>query len=185
MGKGRRKLVRRKNYELSLKVRVPLELLKPFTVSLPLMSYVNAPLVSGEPLSKRLLATKQLPPGWSVASESSRCTTLYKVKCTSPEQVAFVNFSFVIHDDLTWTLTMGSIPVLPTRLPEYPAKLLYVQQIVSLLLTFDGCKLCIGNPDEKYMCLVEKHKGNLRDQTGKQKYYCTIINSITLLKHTF
>ena len=72
MGKGRRKFDLRKNYELTMKVKVPLSLLKPFVVSIPLASYINAPATSGQALVARLVATKQLPSGWSYSS-----TTLY------------------------------------------------------------------------------------------------------------
>ena len=167
MGKGRRKFDRRKNYELSLKVKLPLDLLKPFMVSLPLTSYTNAPAPSGQALRKRLLATNQLPVGWSVASDSGPCTTLYKVQCIHPQHTAMVTYSVVINNDLTWTLTMGSIPVLPSHLPAVPSIIHYVQQVVSLLLNLDGTKLCIGNQDEKYLSFAENHHhGNLYDQMG-------------------
>ena len=165
MGKRRRKFDLGKNYELTLKVKVPLNLLKPFVVSIPLASYVNAPASSGQALVARLVATNQLPSGWSYSS-----TTLYKVQCTQQQPTPSVTFSLTISDTLTWALNIGSIPILPTHLPAVPSKLIHYHQLVSLLLTLDNSKLCIGNPDEKYMSLIKSHHGNLHDQTGTLLY---------------
>ena len=152
---------------MALKVRIPLNRLLPFVVSLPLASYVDAPATSGEALVKRLTVTNQLPFGWSVSTSLGPCTTLFKVQCTDEHPEALVTFCVVINDTLTWTLTIGSIPVLPTTLPTVPRKLLHSQQLVSLLLTLDDSKLCVGNPDEKYIIsLIETHHGNLHEQTG-------------------
>ena len=146
-------------------MHIPLNCLPPFMVSLPLASYIDAPATSGQALVKRLTVTNQLPIGWSVSTSLGPCTTLFKVQCTHDQPEALVTFCLVINDTLTWTLTIGSIPVLPTTLPTVPSKLLYSQQLVSLL-TLDDSKLCIGNPDEKYISLIETHHGNLYNQTG-------------------
>ena len=176
--RGRRRFDLRKNHELSLKVRVPLNLLKPFIVSLPLSCYLNAPAPNGQALAKRLLASHQLPVGWSVSSNPGPSTTLYKVQCTDQQQMAVVTLSLVIHNNLTWTLTIGSIPVLPTHLPAVPSTLFY-HHLVSLLLILDGCKLCIGNPDEKYLRLIEKKEnGNLYDQNGIINFINKIVNNV-------
>ena len=160
--RGRCRFDLRKNDELSLKVRVPLNLLKPFIVSLPLYCYLNAPAPNGQALAKRLLASHQLAVDWSVSSNPGPSTTLYKVQCTDQQQMALVTLSLVIHNNLTWTLTIGSIPALPTAVPST----LFYHHLVSLLI-LDGCKLCIGNPDEKYLRLIEKYEnGNLYDQNG-------------------
>lgn len=161
MGKGRRKFYLTKNYERTMKIRVPLELLKPFVVSIPLSTYVNAPAPSGQALVARLIATDLLPAGWSYSS-----TALYKVKCIQQQHTPMVTVSIVISDTLTWSIHMGSIPILPSHLPAVPTKLTYHHQLANLLLTLDSSTLCIGNPDEKYMSLVEGHHGKLYDQTG-------------------
>ena len=165
MGKGRLRHDLRKNYEKSLKVRIPLNLLKPFIISLPLKSYINAPAPNGEALCRRALASKQLPVGWHVQTHS-QCTTLYKVHCSSQQHTASVTFSLVISEDLTWTLTSASIPILPSRVPTIPSSLDYFHQLLSLLITLDRSKLCIGNPDEKFLLLAESRHGKLFNQSG-------------------
>ena len=60
MGRGRHKFDLRKNCEMALKVRIPLDVLKPFVVSLPLTSYVSAPAPNGQALVKRVLVSGQL-----------------------------------------------------------------------------------------------------------------------------
>ena len=162
MGKRKLKFAPGKNYEKSFKVRVPLDVLKPFTVSLPLTAYTSCQASNGQALGRRLQMMNSLPTGWTVASNST-CTTLYKVKCNTQSPGVVTN-SLVIHDDLTWTLSIGCTTVLPTHIPSAPSTLSYLQHLVDLIIAVDGSKLCVGNPEEKYLCLT--HHGNLYDQSG-------------------
>ena len=160
---------------MTLKVRIPLNLLRPFTVSLPLTHYINAPVPNGLALVKRLIITDKLPLGWIESTSHGPCITLFKVQCTPEHPEATIKFSLVINGTSTWTLTIGSIPVLPSTIPAVPSKLLHCQQLVSLLQTLDNSSLCVGNSEEKYvMILIENHHGKLYDQTGR---YFSIIGS--------
>ena len=85
-----------KGYEKVFKVSIPLEVLKPFTVSLPLTVYSNARATNGQALGRRLQLTNSLPTGWMVTSNSA-CTALYKVKCIN-QPLNVVTNSLVIHD---------------------------------------------------------------------------------------
>ena len=154
-----------KRYERVFKVSILLEVLKPFTVSLPLSVYSNARATNGQALGRRLQLTNSLPTGWMVTSNSA-CTALYKVKCINQPPNVVTN-SLVIHDDLTWTLSIGCTTVLPMHIPAAPTTLLYLQNVVDLIVAVDGNKLCVGNPDEKYLCLTEHNShGDLYDQSG-------------------
>ena len=151
-------------------VHICLDKLKtlPFHVSLPLTAYTNAPVANRRNLDDRVRLTT-LPTGWSVASDSGSETTLYKVQCTSAPHCILTS-SIVIHDNLTWTLTMGSTPVIPSLIPSAPSAFICLQQVVDLLIMVDKSKLCIGNPDEQYSCLTQHHHGNLYDQSGKLNF---------------
>jgi hypothetical protein len=46
---------------------------------------------------------------------------------------------------------------------------MYPHAVVSVLTTLDSMKLCIGNPEEEYLDLIEK-KGPLRDKIGSYTY---------------
>ena len=177
MGKRRlsfdvRKNTERKKY-FKLNVRIPLELLKPFTVSLPLCNYTHAPITNGETLYARLHSC-QLPTHWSFVdidtviahtSTNPPSGSLYTVQCIKPPYAADVTFSVTIQSDLTWTLLLGTLPVPPSQIPTAPTRLLSVPEVHSLLTTMDSLRLCIGNPDEEYVKLIEE-KGPLMDKTG-------------------
>ena len=105
MGKGRRRFSTRKRK--TLKVRVQLDMLKPFLVSFPLEQYLDAPAPSREVLQRRINRMDRLPDGWSsVTDEANHVTTLFKVQCTQLHHAAEVKFSVVIGDDLTWALAV-------------------------------------------------------------------------------
>ena len=168
MGRRKLKFDIRKNYEMALKVSIPLANLKmlPLHISLPSSVYANAPVSDGKHLGDRLRANiALLPRGWSVADDVDKVhTTLYKVQ-TSADGVAFT-CSVVIQSNLTWSLTMGSTMITPAQIPTAPSTFTCLQQVVDVLTTVDRSKLCIGNPDEQYSCLLH-HQGNLYDQSGK------------------
>ena len=168
MGRGRHKFDLRKNYEMSLRVRIPLDLLKPFVVSLPLTSYLSAPAPSGQAIVQRVLAAGQLPNGWSVATNLGQCTTLFKVQCTDEQPEARIEFSLVIHHDFTWALTINSTPVLPSTLPAVPSTLHHGHHLTRLIQILDSSKMCVGNPERKYVSHIDVHHGSLHDKTGTQ-----------------
>jgi hypothetical protein len=161
------KFDRRKNYERALKLSIPLATLKvlPLHMSLPISVYANAPVSNGKHLGDRLRAnTSLLPRGWSMADTDTAHTTVYKVQ--SGADGAVFMCSLVLHTDLTWTLTMGSTIITPAKIPTAPIAFKCLQEVIDLLTTVDRSKLCIGNPDERYSCLLH-HQGNLYDQSGK------------------
>lgn len=81
---------------------------------------------------------------WLVSIDQSwSLYTLFKVQCTNEHPKELVTFSLVT---LTWILT---IAFLPTTLPTIPSKLLII-----------GQSHCVGNPDEKYMSLIETQHVN-------------------------
>ena len=167
----------RKNWErkkyFKLNVRIPLKLTKLFQVLLPLCNYTHSPATNGERLHARLRRC-QLPTNWSLATintlESntpSPCFSLYTAQCSKPPYAAEVTFSVTVHTDLTWTLKLGSLPVLPSQVPRLrtPTRLQSVPEVLSLLVTLDSVWLCVGNPEDQYLKLVEE-KGPLMDKTG-------------------
>ena len=165
MGKGRRRFSTRKRK--TLKVRVQLDILKPFSVSLPLERYLDAPAPSREVLQRRISRMDKLPDGWFTRSdEENHVTTLFKLQYNKLHHAAEVKFSIVIADDLSWTLYLGSTSLLLTQLPFVPASLLSLSQVTQLLDVLDDCTICIGNADEKYSPLTEKHNGTFYDQSG-------------------
>ena len=62
---------------MALKVRIPLDQLKSFTVSFPIKSYISAPAPNGQALVERVLVSGEFPNGWSVTTNSGPSTTLF------------------------------------------------------------------------------------------------------------
>ena len=80
MGKMKLKVDIRKNYEMTLKLSIPLANLKmlPLHISLPSLVYANAPVSNGKHLGDRLRANiALLPRGWSVVDDGDKVQ--YKV----------------------------------------------------------------------------------------------------------
>ena len=142
MGKRKLRFTNTKNYEkkkyFNLKVRVPLEYLTVFKVSVPLHNYTHAPAANGEVLRARL-CRHQLPTQWSLVTTDTPVAltppdtatnipsfTLYTVKCMKPPYAAEVTFSVTIQSDLVWKLILGSLPVPISRLPITPPRLLRI-----------------------------------------------------------
>ena len=88
---------------------------------------------------------KTSPPNQGVAGDSK--SEKQSRKCS-----ALVYHSHIFTDNLTWTLTMGFTPDhgTPSHIPMAPIVFVCLQQIGDLLITVDGSKLCIGNPNEQY-----------------------------------
>ena len=116
-----------------LKVHIPLDVVQVYPVSIP-VSYARVP--NRQALSRRLQDVESLPEGWTVANSSS-CTTLYKVICNSEPPLVTTD-SLVVHDDLTWTLTIASTQVLPPHIPVVPSTLHCLQNIMDILTVVDG-----------------------------------------------
>ena len=157
MGRRKLKYDRRKNYEMTLKVSIPLDklVLLPFHLSLPSTAYLSAPVSNGQHLGERCRATCSmlLPRDWSVTGGADTAhTTIYKVQLDASGVAS--TCSVVIHTDLTWTLTMDSTTIRP---PIAPSTLTCLQHVIDLLVTVDSSRLCIGNPDEQYSCLLHHH----------------------------
>ena len=117
---------------------------------------------------------------WFVSTTNSgHCTTLFKVKCTHDQPEAQVKFSIVLSNSLTWTLAIGSIPVPPSTIPAIPSTLLHCQHLTSLIQILNNSKICIGNPDEKFVSRIEGNHGSLLDQTGTRTYTHTCARAHT------
>ena len=96
----------------------------------------------------------------------SPCFTLYTVWCSKPlARTAEVTSSLTVHLDLTWILQLGSLPVLPSQVPRAPTRLLNISDVMSLLEMLDSVRLCVGNPEDRYLQLVDE-RGPLKDNTG-------------------
>ncbi len=81
-----------------------------------------------------------------------------------------VDTSIDVGPDCTWSLSVGRdffnhneseiFTLIPSRLTSINT----VQQLLSFL-SYD--RVCVGNPDDKFKCLCDKHNGIFKDRFGK------------------
>lgn len=144
-------------------------------VRLPLDTYCSHALPDTSSLANRLSQSGKLPQEWTLTSIHSTTSlsptlTLYILEIKSPLFCcADYSFMLTISPDGTWTLCVGRTRVYQEHcdlLKATPTKLCSVDDVIGLVLSLSGSKWCIGNPDEKFMDLIDRHEGNFRDQTG-------------------
>ncbi len=192
LGMGRRKLrfARKKNHERNkygygLRVKVPLEVLKPsqLIVQLPISAYTSATVPDAAALRSRLGKSNLVPSGWTVAEEGSQplpgiCPplVLYKLQFLQVLVAPTVTFTLSVDDQCMWTLRLETSEINPEScqlLRGYTATLSCVDEVMQLLSRIDGSAFCVGNADGKFSELVDSHKGTFRDQSGRQ-LFCTM-----------
>ena len=82
---------------------------------------------------------------------------------------ALVMYSLYIHQDFQWhvrchgKLMQKTCPILSTM----PAKLHTILDLEKVLTTLDECKVCEGNPDERFHQLTEERSGCFWNAKGK------------------
>ena len=88
-------------------------------------------------------------------------------KMESRDDTVITLYSLTIRESFSWFVTLSG-HVLPTSaLAEFDDKLSTVCGVHEVLSYLDSCTLCVGNPDEKYVCLSEARKGVFMDSSGK------------------
>lgn len=164
-------------------VKKPSELV----VSLPLAAYNSAPVQDLAHLQTRLKTSRQLPPRWIDACSQQLHTAhplvLCSLRCEAPLFRVDVLYCFRVDEHLKWTLSICGTPVEQDQcqlLASLPAKLSTLSDIVTVLEKISTGKLCIGNPDKRFMTLIETHHGSFQDPSGK----CYIVHDM-MCKLTF
>ena len=150
-------------------------------ISIPLQFYTSSTVPDASKLRARLDMCNLLPKEWVMSSHQvSELDTpflaLYRkvptlATCTLqsvPNSVDLI--SMKIAPDCTWFLSIGTYQLDLTHC-QLLEKFLFkkvnsVDLLILLLSQLDCITLCIGNPDEKFTGIRERHKGEFKDQTG-------------------
>ena len=140
-------------------------------VTVPRASYTTAILTDSIQLHRRLMhCSMSLLAEWICSVVATTNLALYKLSITPPVMSAEFTFMLTIQPHDAWTLgTSGRRELRASTCPllaQFPSKLLSVQETVSTPSVLDTCKLCIGNPDEKFKALSEKHHGSFKNRSG-------------------
>ena len=73
-------------------------------------------------------------------------------------------YSLTIFKDFQWFVSYFGHKV--PGFAELPEKITTVSHAVDTNSLLDECITCVGNPDEKYHCLIEESKGVFMDSSG-------------------
>jgi hypothetical protein len=74
-----------------------------------------------------------------------------------------------ISSNFTWRVSVGQmeVPICDSAsLQNVPSLLTSSKRVIDLLVLLESCKLCVGNPDEKFSKLVTQRDGKFTDRTG-------------------
>ena len=75
-----------------------------------------------------------------------------------------VTYSLTIFKDFQWFVSYFGHKV--PGFAELSEKITTVSRAVDTISLLDECITCVGNPDEKYQCLIEERKGVFMDSSG-------------------
>ena len=168
---------RKKLAHRTLPVSVPLNSVTVLKVSIPLCAVKGSDTIAKatasnlEILRVRLASLGLLPPNWAVVSpETSEDAMLVMVKlATSSLPSVSTPFSVAIRETFTWTLTVADHPLErgdSEALAGIPPVIDSPYGVVNLLKTLDASKICTGNPDDKFVELIDARKGVIKDVSG-------------------
>ena len=157
---------------------------KELAVKLPLSAYTSAVMSSTHELHARLTASKSslMPPEWICSVVSGTNLAIYKLAVTPPVMSADFTFIITISASGRWTINVDHKEISRANCPILAEcavhdHLLSVDLVVEILSLLDRCKLCVGNPDEKFSSLIDKHSGKFLDRSGNN---IIMVNSAVL-----
>ena len=163
-------------------------------VHLPLVAYTSCTLPCASSLHRRLTDSNMLPAGWN-ASTVAQHDEMSPIDEDSGNGVYWSSTSCAF-SHLSYALPAPScLPQPPTAhghcasvgimvniehcelLADSPGRLCSVDAVFGIVSTLDGGKFCVGNPDRKFIDLIQsdRHKGSLKDLSGKQ--HCNVLHS--------
>ena len=104
-----------------------------------------------------------------------------KISC-SLQDAMIVTHSFVVTQDLSWTLTVHGKEVNPqtcSALSDIP-KILSTATLQTLLSVLDKAALCPGHPDQQFLSMLDAKKGQLLSRNGRTVAYVDSHSPVTL-----
>ena len=157
---------------LSLIVAIPLQLVvvPALIVSLPLACYTSGHVQSSDSLCARLTSSLSLPPSWIIASTTSLTLCKLRVQQNGQASRADIIFTLSITSELEWTLSVSNLELSPASCPilaEVPHTLSSVAVVHHLMVLLDSTKLCVGNPDRKFIDLWQHRALTLHGSSSK------------------
>ena len=161
---------------------IPRELvtLSSFKLSLPVSVYTEGNVHSLELLSSRLRSLS-LPESWMIASMNPLTLCKLRVHQESSQARADVSLSVSINNQLHWLLSVSNKQIDPASCPLLSGvlpTLTSVSTVWSLLKLLNATKICIGNPDQKFIDNWNHRSLTLHGSSGRTKSFLSYNNNI-------
>jgi len=155
----------------SLVVAISVQLVKipAMSISIPLAANTNGHIPSSDCLSSRL-SSLSLPTSWIIASRTPLTLCNLRVHPVGQPSRADITFSLSISSGLEWTLSFLNLKLNSTVCPllaEVRRTLTSVAAVHHLMTFLDSTKLCIGNPDGKFLDLWQHRALTLHGSSSK------------------
>ncbi len=141
-------------------------------VSLPLSYFTCLSLPTLSALRSRIMTVPLLPAGWVDATQSEGELALCCFS-HSATPTPSIRFTITIKEDFTWTIFFHAQRVETDSslvLQDVPPILNSSDDVACLITVIDSSKLCVGNPDGRFIPLLHQRGGNFKDRCGMYVY---------------
>ncbi len=145
-------------------------------VSLPLSYFTCLPLRTLSAFRSRIMTVPLLPAGWVDATQSEGELAL----CCFSHSAAptpSIRFTIIIKENFTWTIFFRAQRVETNSslvLQDVPPILNSLNDVACLITVIDSSKLCVGNPDDRFIPLLHQ-RGEISRTDVVCMYTCTYI----------
>ena len=168
MGHRKFRMVARKNAEKKKRE-------KPAQVSSLVVSFSKSKLPAPDLFSlvTRLLSLRALPHTWTLTSTTDKaCRKLILCSLDTSRDPPILRYSISIRGDFTWLVSVYGRTITHQSccaLTSVPEVLDSVDKVAHLLSTLDRCRVCEGNPEDKFLQVSQRREGIFKDHSGKVK----------------
>lgn len=154
----------------ALQVSIPRELvcLRSFRLSYPVSVFVEGHVLSLESLASRI-SSLSLPESWKIASLNPLTLCQLRIQHKSSQTRADVSLCLSITNQLQWSLTVTDQPVNPALCPFLSGvqpTLNSASAVFFLLRVLNATKICLGNPDKKFLDHWHRRSLTLHGSSG-------------------
>ncbi len=138
-------------------------------ISLPLSCFTCLPLPTVRALHSRITTAQLLPSGWVDGTRCEQELTLCRLTSDPDRPTPSIRFTITIVEDFTWIVFFHAQRLEKDSscvLQEVPSTVRSPNEIARLTTVIDCSKLCVGNPDDKFIPLLSRREGTFKDQSG-------------------
>ena len=155
-------------------------------VQIPIYNYTLLPVHSAAQLHLRLTRSRSIPDEWASSLLVSEChSSVFPLSSNLTCSSSSVTITVIIRKDLTWLLFLNDrcVHLHSCKLlqPFRASQLNSVELILKVLSLLQGCKICIGNPDEKFIAIQQRRNGTF----SSNKSGNIIVNNCICIKILF